>query len=40
VDGNLIIDNPTLHGNINWFGLALFCIACGLCVWVFYKQGQ
>ena len=37
---NLLIDNPALHGNINWVGLILFCIVCGICVYVLWNEKQ
>jgi len=37
---NLLIDNPVLHGNINWFGLIVFCTLCGICVWVLWNEKQ
>jgi len=35
---NLLIDNPVLHGNINWVGLILFCIACGITIYVLWGE--
>jgi len=37
---NLLIDNPVLHGNINWVGLILLCIVCAICTYVFWNEKQ
>ena len=35
---NLLIDNPTLYGNVNWFGVIVFTIVCGIAIWVLMKE--
>ena len=40
VDGNLIIDVPQIHGNINWPGLILFIAMLGIGAYVVWREKQ
>ena len=40
VDGNLIIDVPQIHGNINWPGLILFIVMLGIGAYVVWSEKQ
>ena len=37
---NMLIDNPKLHGNINLFGLMVFCVICGITIYVLWNEKQ